>query len=726
LASIWIVSESSGLLSTLAHHLEPLGEIWLGGPERGDFKDAPGPDLLILCGVAGDSRRHEALERMLAFVRQVPQTRRAAAPVLYIAAEGEARSAARLERLFDDRHIAQLRFPFDPDELHDRASELLDAHALPISLRERARQSWVTREVERLYAGIDLPALRQAIDPRNAHRAVLMVGESGTRRDLLARYVHNLAEPARDVLVPIVLPSVAAGELERTVMARTAGRRSTVYLSDVERAGPAMQEELAQLLGASGAVALEPLRWIAATTHSAAIDRSLREGVWLRVELPPLRDRSDASALIDACFRNAAERQSRELLLEPAAREQLVEYTWPGNLRELERVAEASCAAATGARIGASDLRIAGRVLRVEAPRPAEASSPGQSAAPETFEHSESTDEDLMLATLEASEAPVPGELLAELSPEFEPEEFSELETLEPEPEPMPEPMLESQPIHEPVPGIDSQPVFETQPAYQTPPVFDPPPMYEPQPIRDAQPIDEPAPIFEPAPPSTPTPLPPVASSPLSSRDLVLPLAQTIRGPLRAVRTYASLVEQRPDDSQVRHELCALVERDLGGLEDTLQRVERFARLGVPVPRPFDLASLLGAELDSRQPLARSKSLVVLRELDTQAPPLVADKNQIRLAFGALLDLALRLVPQGGDLYQGSAWRPGLDGRAGGHRILLRFHSPEDVLTGPGGEADGEYLEVVIARELVQRAGGSFAVDASGAQDNVILIELPG
>jgi len=221
-------------------------------------------------------------------------------------------------------------------------------------------------------------------------------------------------------------------------------------------------------------------------------------------------------------------------------------------------------------------------------------------------------------------------------------------------------------------------------------------------------------------------PSPPPASAGLSPRELVIPLAQAIRAPLRAFRTYASLVEQRPDDPHVRRELRTLVEQDLGGLEDTLQRVERFARLGAPVPRPFDLAAALGAELDARQSDARAKSLVVLRELDALAPPLVADEAQLRLALRALLDLALRLVPQGGDLYLGSAWRPKGEGRTPGHRILLRFHSPEDVLTGPAGVADSDLLDVVIAREIVARAGGSFAIDASGAQDNVILVELPG
>jgi hypothetical protein len=58
--------------------------------------------------------------------------------------------------------------------------------------------------------------------------------------------------------------------------------------------------------------------------------------------------------------------------------------------------------------------------------------------------------------------------------------------------------------------------------------------------------------------------------------------------------------------------------------------------------------------------------------------------------------------------------------------LLIRFHSPEDVLVAPAGVPGPPMpLEVVLARILVERAGGRFAVDASGAQDNVMLIDLP-
>ena len=347
MAAIWIVSDESALPATLAHHVEALGEVWLGVPERAAFKSAPPPDLLILCGVA-DRADRAALERLLAFVVAVPQHRRAAAPVLFIAPDPERSDDASVRRLFDDRASAVLSFPFDPEELLARARDLLGSREVPPSLRERARREWVTREVERLYAGVDLPALRQAVDPRNAHRPVLLVGEPGTRRDLLARYIHNLAEPPRDAIVPIALGAIASGQLEVAIMTRSARRRVTVLVEGIDRAPQSAQDELAHLLGASGALAVEPLRWIATSVRAAAPTRALRELAWLRVELPPLRARPDRDGLIEACVRAAAERQLRELTLDPAALELLREYGWPGNLRELEQVAEASCARAAG------------------------------------------------------------------------------------------------------------------------------------------------------------------------------------------------------------------------------------------------------------------------------------------------------------------------------------------------------------------------------------------
>ena len=658
MAAIWIVSEESSLAAILAHHVAGLGETWTGTPERASFKGAPPADLLVLVGLTETGGRRETLERMLAFVRALPAARRAPAPVLFVAAQD---GAAGVARLFDDRAALAVEFPFDPDELAESAGRLLAASGLPATLRERTREAWLRAEVERLYAGVDLPELRRAVDPRNAHRPVLFVGEPGSRRDLLARYVHAFAEPARSDFVLFALAEAAPGELERSLLERTASRHTTVYLPRLERAPRARQEELAHLLGASGAIALEPIRWLASALHPARLASALRELPWLRVELPALRARPDRAALIAAAARAAAERSGRELPVSASARSALEAWVWPGNLAELDRVLDTSFAQARGPELELADLPFA----RHPAPAHAARAEPAREPA---------SDEDLMLATIE------PRELAPSKPAEPEPDELDE-ERLTPHASAAPE-----------------EPVLELDP--------------EPEPELAAAPA--------------PAPPPKTGWSEPGLRELLLPLAHELRKPLRAVRTYAGLVEQRPGDAAVRRELRTLVEEDLGSVDETLQRLERYLRLGPPEPRPFDLAPALASELDQRQSAARARELVVLRELDFDAPPLVADEAQIRFAIGALLDRALRLVPRGGDVYLGSAWTRKREGRPAGHRILLRFHSPEDVLAGPLDDAESAFVEVVIARDLFARANGTFAVDASGPQDNVILVELPG
>ncbi len=682
---IWIVSEESTLAAVLEHHVADLGETWLGTPDRDAFKDAPPADLLLLVAVTETGGRTEVLERLLAFVRQIPTRRRVPAPVLFVVAQP---GGASLARLFDDRVASALEFPFDPDDLVSRAALLLAGTESPASVRERARQLWVRAEVERQYAGLDLPALRQAVDPRGAHRPVLFLGEPGTRRGLLARYVHIFAEPPRDDFVLLSLADTAPGELERTLLARTAGRRTSVYLPRLERAPRELQEELAHLLGASGALAVEPIRWLAAAVHPASLARALRELSWLRVTLPPVRARADRAQLIAGALRDASERHGRELSLSAKARELLESYIWPGNLEELDRVIDDAVVSAPGPEIRVEDLaRIPRRAPRGPAARAPEPVVPAPVAAPPV------------------ARAPA-------LAPDLDVD-------LRPEPEPEPERVVRVEPEPEDRLGGDEDLMLATfEPA-------EPAPRHELESDADLVPQSELEEELEPEPRvSAPAPAPPPVGAGL--RELLAPLAQEIRKPLRAVRTYASLVEQRPNDVSVRRELRTLVEEDLGGVDETLQRVERFVRFGAPSPRPFELAVVLTSELDARQSLARARELVVLRELDFEAPPLVADEAQVRFAVGALLDRALRLVPRGGDVYLGSAWNRKRDERPAGHRILLRFHSPEDVLAGPLDDPDTAFVEVVMARDMVARAGGTFAVDASGPQDNVILVELPG
>ncbi|TDJ03150.1 MAG: hypothetical protein E2O73_00745 [Deltaproteobacteria bacterium] len=625
--TIWIVCEQRVLCETLAAQLRTLGPVRTGPPERAHWREQELPDLLVVAAPATVPGDLAGLERLLGFMRTLPQPARGPLPALYVEGAAGLPPAALASSLIDDRPVRSIGWPLEREQLLAEAEALLAAPQRPLSLRERARSEWVTRRVELLYADLELPALRHAIDPRNAARPVLLLGEGGTGKGLLARYIQNLAEPAREQLLLIAAPSLEPGRIEAGLLKLCAARRVSVYLSGLDRASRAVQEELAQLLGQSGWLGVESLRWIASASGVRRMTSGLLALPWLRVELPALRERPDLEPLARKLTQAWARQAKREVELADDTLALLHEYAWPGNLQELESVLERSLAASAGAVLGAADVRIA--------PEPGAIATP---ATPATAAASAQRNADV----------PAPTESLA---------------------------------------ASARTPAAAAVPA------------------QALEPLD------------------PALNPGLS--ELVPPLAQEFRQPLLAIRTYTSLLDQRPDDASVRRKLGALVEGDLVQLDELLSRLERFIRFEPPRLEPLDLASLVAAELEKRQATTRARSLVVLRELDHAAPPVLADAEQIRFALGALLDRAFRMVPAGGDLYIGSLHHPAEGELPARNRLLIRFHSPEEVLVAPDDlQGPRIPLDVLMARALVLRMQGTFAIDSSGAQDNVILIEL--
>ena len=614
MATIWILSNERSLPQTLAHHLHELGSVHTGRPDRASWKDTESPDLLVVIGANTPDDLRD-LEECLDFLHSIQGARRAAAPAIYVQPPSGRPTSALLHELIDDRPLRVLGWPLEPDDLIDIAATLLDRPRRPTSLRERARRAWVTRRTELFYAQIDLVELRHAVDPRNARRPVLLVGEPGSGRGILAHYIHQLAEPVRDELVVVPATSLQA-DSEQRLLEQTRGRRVTVYLDGIDRVERDVQERLLQLLGSSGALGLEPIRWIASVGRPRALIAAMRQLPWIRVPLPPLRERSDLDSLASGLAALWSEGAGRPVELDPSALAALSDYAWPGNLRELEAVIDATLARAAGPLAGAEDVTVGfGRT---------------PNSAPS-----------------------------------------SQVRT---EPAPTPVSVPESHPAA-------AEPPAETE-----------------------------------APSSVP-----------ALGHVIPPLAQEIREPMLAIRTYANLLEQRPDDASVRREFSKLVERDLGQLEETINRLERFAGLKEAPARPFGLAALIGGELERRAEGLRARSVVLQRELDYEAPPAHADEERVRFAIGMLLDRALRMLPNSGELYVGSLHPAASEERTGHHRVLIRFQSPEEVLIAPeDGPGPSQPLEVVLARALIEGVGGSFAVDVSGVQDNLVLISLPG
>ena len=214
---------------------------------------------------------------------------------------------------------------------------------------------------------------------------VLVEGESGSGKELVARQIHELSPRRRGPFVPVNCAAIVETLLEAELFGiedRTAtgvrGRRGkfehahdgTLFLDEVSDLSPAAQ---AKLLRAIQDLSIERVGGHGArrvdTRVIVATNRPLRELVALGrfrpdlyyrldgvdVPVPPLRSRREDIVELAEYFLDRY-RVVRPLQLSEAARDALVAYDWPGNVRELERVMERGVALAGSPRLELEDL----------------------------------------------------------------------------------------------------------------------------------------------------------------------------------------------------------------------------------------------------------------------------------------------------------------------------------------------------------------------------------
>jgi DNA-binding NtrC family response regulator len=201
---------------------------------------------------------------------------------------------------------------------------------------------------------------------------VLVVGETGTGKDLAAETVHQLSRRAKKPYLPIncgaMTPSLIESELfghergsftgadrmRKGIFERADG--GTLFLDEITEMPLELQVKLLRVLetGTVQRIGGETLhkidvRMIAATNRNpkkAVSEGKLREDLLYRllvfpIELPPLRERGDDLDLLAQHFLRELNRQSETAKrITDAALERLRLHTWPGNVRELKHVIE--------------------------------------------------------------------------------------------------------------------------------------------------------------------------------------------------------------------------------------------------------------------------------------------------------------------------------------------------------------------------------------------------
>ena len=217
--------------------------------------------------------------------------------------------------------------------------------------------------------------------------SVLLLGETGTGKELLAGAIHSLSERRDRPLVKVDCGTLPAGLIESELFGHEKGAftgavgspglfrmadRGTLFLDEIGEIPLTVQAKLLRALqnkevrpvGASSTVPVD-IRVISATHRDLAemvatgafrADLYYRLNV-VRVEVPPLRDRSeDIPLLVHHFLDKHRTANSRVEGIEDDALEVLVESDWPGNVRELENVIESAFALAPGPRLRVADL----------------------------------------------------------------------------------------------------------------------------------------------------------------------------------------------------------------------------------------------------------------------------------------------------------------------------------------------------------------------------------
>ena len=216
---------------------------------------------------------------------------------------------------------------------------------------------------------------------------VLITGESGAGKELVARALHQHGPRNGGPFVPVDCGSLPAGLLEAELfgyergaftgaVAAKPGRfeladGGTLFLDEISNIPlelqasllRAVQEKTTQRLGSNRTVKWDA-RIIAATNadlKALAAEGRYREDLIFRlagVELtvPPLRERPEDLALLVADFLARWDHRSGARTLAPGVLEALAAYPWPGNVRELEHVVNRAAALARGPVIELEDL----------------------------------------------------------------------------------------------------------------------------------------------------------------------------------------------------------------------------------------------------------------------------------------------------------------------------------------------------------------------------------
>ncbi len=329
-------------------------------------------DLLVASIGSGESQDFELLRAARGIDPELP--------LIVVTSQPSVESATASLRLGAGDYLAR---PVDAAALVASARRLLSGRRL------EDEYELLRRQVERPYGFDDMiggsPGMRKVFETieqvASSDVDVLVVGETGTGKELVARSIHRRSRRAKGPFVPVDCGAIPESLLESEFYGHEKGSftgaenrrigllefadRGTFFLDELGELPLLLQAKLLRTLqerkirrvGGREEIDID-VRIVAATARN--LDEMIRQGQFrqdlyyrinvVRIDLPPLRERGDDIGLLAEYM---AQRYGREMgrpikSITPEAYQVLAQYRWPGNVRELQNVIRRAIALAKG------------------------------------------------------------------------------------------------------------------------------------------------------------------------------------------------------------------------------------------------------------------------------------------------------------------------------------------------------------------------------------------
>ena len=295
--------------------------------------------------------------------------------VIIMTGFGTIESAVEAMRLGAEDYVTK---PFDREAVRRKIARLMEVFEL------RSRVARLEADLQNPSAAFEAlvyvsPQMQRIVDHARSAAAtdasVLLVGETGTGKEMLARAIHHAGRRAAAPFIPVNCGALPHELVESELFGHRKGsftgalsdmpgvfpsaNGGTVFLDEITEMPKDVQVKLLRVLqdrevravGAAKAISVD-VRIIAATNRSLASARSefLRDDLYFRLatvvlEVPPLRARpEDVLVLAQHFTGRVSDRYDRQVTLSRAAIELLLRYSFPGNVREFENMIESAAA----------------------------------------------------------------------------------------------------------------------------------------------------------------------------------------------------------------------------------------------------------------------------------------------------------------------------------------------------------------------------------------------